>query len=142
MSPQQRLRKIRHARWTLIFFGIGLVATMAVYVTLHDQQNRDRSDARSSAALGATKVTSSIQKIIAFRHNSIVCVMRPYLEAAVTRQRQAEDDTFLPEEWRERQHQARITSQVTLRGLVTVPPSYNCDPLLAKLGTQVHRAES
>lgn len=141
MNAQNRAR-VRGLRWTLIFFGIGMVATIAVYVSLHGQQNRDRNVARNSAAISTLKLSSTLSALIARRHNGIICVLRPYFEAAVVRQLASENDVFLPESLRARQHEARVSSQITVRGLVTVPPEFDCAPLLKELRRQVHRANA
>ena len=130
MSPRRAYRVATGLRWTLIFFGVGLLFTIAVYVRLHDQQNSDRSEAR---------VTAAVANLTAQRHNSIVCVTRPYLKQALARARQSENDKAQSAAVRARARAARISNEVFLSGLKTIPPDYDCKPLVEQLRKQVSR---
>lgn len=74
---------------------------------------------------------------IALRHNSIVCVTRPLIEAQEARARFTATHDPLPAR-RAQARQAIKDDERFLAGLVTVPPHFKCGPLVKRLLTEAH----
>ena len=106
-------------KWAVTFalFGLGLIATGVVYIVLDSRQADDRV----------------VQRANAESTNRLVCVTRPYIVAALSRAVRSAADASQSAAARARAREAITANTVFLGGLVTVPPDYDCAPLVKRI---------
>lgn len=99
----------KRLKWTLILFGVAIIATGVVYRVL---------DARQTESANST--------------NRLVCVTRPYILGALARAEATAKVNPNPVT-RATARQAIKSNKIFLRGLVTVPAGFDCAPLIAQI---------
>lgn len=73
---------------------------------------------------------------VAFDHNALVCVTRPYIEGSKARAFQSMNDTKQTPAVRARASNAYVSAEIFLNGLITIPYTFNCKPLLKQIALQ------
>lgn len=73
---------------------------------------------------------------VAFDHNALVCVTRPYIEGSKARAFQSMHDTSQTPAVRERAASAYVSAQRFLNGLITIPFHFDCAPLIKQIAQQ------
>lgn len=117
---------VRSLKWTFVLIGVtlalSLAATLAAYIVQDSKQARN---ARSQA-------------LSAESTNRLVCVTRPYILGAKKRAEATAKVNPNPVT-RATAKQAVASSKVYLRGLVTVPPTFDCRPLVKQIKREAQR---
>lgn len=117
MSPTRK-DQFKRLKWTLILFGISLLAVGVSYL-IQSGTNGHTDD----------------------RVNAMVCVTRPYIEASRARSLFVLNN---PKETKSRKAsaaQAVDSADQFLAGLITTPRHFDCKPFIAKLKKEAQHDE-
>lgn len=78
-------------------------------------------------------------RTLSFDHNALVCVTRPYIEGSKARAFQSMNDTKQTAAVRARAASAYVGAERFLNGLITIPSTFNCKPLLKQISIQAKK---
>lgn len=116
MSPQRLFGGKVPWVWTKVVL-VNLPLTLLIILVVNARTDADRHHA---------------ERLLALEHNAIVCITVPYAKGQLARAQFNARHGTTPAA-RATAEQAATGAEQFLAGLVTIPPSFDCQPLLKKL---------